>query len=366
MATAPRWPRPGLLRSGLLAMLLSMAASIQAHHSFTMFDLDNPIELEGEVVKFEYLNPHSWITINVEQPDGTSREWDLEFGPINMLSRRGWKHDSLEQGDYIHVSVEPMRNGDPIARLIASNFLAGPEDLPEPVQRVPNAPRPEAVAMEDSVARDFNGVWLSANNGLHFDDSVPASEQVAPLTPEYQAILDKRKRDAELGISSNDPTAACIPAGFPRFLSMVFPGEIIQNDNQLNWYVEWNQETLRIYLDGRPEPENPFPTYTGFSTGHWEGNTLVTNTRYLRDDKLIDTTGVPHSGELSVDMRMTKLTPDYFQVEITLNDPVALTEPWSSVKYYKRAPAGYLAQEYSCFEGNRHVINEDGSIDLDI
>ncbi len=65
-------------------------------------------------------------------------------------------------------------------------------------------------------------------------------------------------------------------------------------------------------------------------------------------------------------MRPTKLTPDFFELEITLQDPLALAQPWSSVRRYQRAPAGYLAQEYNCFEGNKHRVNEDGTVDLDL
>lgn len=355
------------IRSLLALALAFFCAQLHAHHSFTMFDDRNPIVLDGVVEEFQFLNPHSWVMLRAAGPGGVEKTWALEFGPINMLSRRGWNPDSLQPGDRIRVQVDPMRDGSPAARLASAGFMEAPARVPELVGREPPPQRPDPVPMSTEVARDFNGIWLSAIRGLHFDTSFETGdEQVAPLTPEFQAMVDQKKALAAEGILAADPTAACTLAGFPRLLSMVFPGEIMQNDNQLNWYVEWNQETVRIYLDGREAPDGLAHSFTGFTTGHWEGNTLVTHTTHLRGDKLIDNTGVPHSDQLEVFMRLTKLTPDFFELEITLQDPLALAQPWSSVRRYQRAPAGYLAQEYNCFEGNKHRVNEDGTVDLDL
>jgi hypothetical protein len=111
-------------------------------------------------------------------------------------------------------------------------------------------------------------------------------------------------------------------------------------------------------------PEYLPPSYNGFSTGRWEGNTLVTTTVGLRSDTLVDTTGVPHSEELTVTMRMAKVTPDFLEVEVVLDDPVVFSEPWSTVKRYVRGPAGDYVQEFACFEGNRFRIGEDGEVDV--
>ena len=64
-------------------------------------------------------------------------------------------------------------------------------------------------------------------------------------------------------------------------------------------------------------------------------------------------------------MRMHKLTPDYFDVEVTLEDPVVFHKPWKTVKRYARAPEHFYIQEYSCHEGNRYRINERGNVEID-
>lgn len=293
--------------------------------------------------------------------------WEIELGPINMLSRQGWTRTSLAAGDRIKVEVHPAHDGKAVGRFIDYEFLdarqsRGSSDYTQGT--ITRVPRPQPVAMPDAVARDFNGIWLNANGGIHFDTAVSREAQQPPLKPEYMARWRQRAAAAEAGVSTVDPTAECLPAGFPRFLGMVLPSEILQAEHQLNWYAEFGEATLRIYLDGRSPPADPDPSYYGYSTGVWEGNVLTTRTTALRADTLIDTTGVTHSDQLTVTMRMQKVTPDYLEVAVTLDDPVAFERPWSAVKRYARAPANYYVQEYACREGNRYRVGADGNVEV--
>jgi hypothetical protein len=121
---------------------------------------------------------------------------------------------------------------------------------------------------------------------------------------------------------------------------------------------------VRIYLDGRAPPPDLLPSYYGFTTGRWEGATLVTRTTGLRGDTLVDTTGIPHSEQLTVTMRLRKVTPDFLEAAVTLEDPVAFERPWTTVKRYARAPAHYYVQEYVCLEGNRYRIGAGGNVEV--
>jgi hypothetical protein len=357
----------------LLALLVGLAAagiapSALAHHSFAIYDANNPLTLTGVVKEFRWTNPHCWVFLTVRDADGNERVWEIEHGPINMLARQGWTRDTLKPGDRLSVEIHPVHDGKPIGRFIELKSSSGASGAApgEPGSgTITRVPRPEPIAMPDAVARNFNGIWVNANGGIHFDTAAPSrGEQMPPLKPEYLARWRQRAVDAAAGRSTTDPTAACVPGGFPRFLNMVFPGEILQAEHQLNWYAEWGEATVRIYLDGRAPPANLLRSYNGFTTGHWEGNTLVTRTVGLRGDTLIDTTGVPHSEELEVTMRLTKITPDFFEVDVTLEDPVVFERPWSTVKRFVRAPAGEYVQEYACFEGNRYRIGADGRVEI--
>jgi hypothetical protein len=348
------------------AVFIVLSPGALAHHSFAIYDAGNPRTLTGVVKEFRWANPHSWVMLTVVNENGSTTDWELEQGPINMLSRQGWTPTTLVPGNRISVQSQPLHSGEPGGRFMSFEFTdEGAEQFSGPA-RAPRGPPPEPVAMASAVARDFNGVWNNANGGIHFDteNSRTRRGQKPPLRPDYMARWEKRWADADAGLATTDPTASCLPPGVPRFLTMVLPGEILQTEQQLNWYAEFGEATMRIYLDGRAPPAELYPTFNGFSTGRWEGNSLVVTTVGLRVDTLVDTTGVPHSDQLTVTMRMTKVTPDFFEVGITLDDPVAFYEPWQTVKRYSRAPAGSYAQEYACLDGNRHRETEDGNIEI--
>src|SRR5262249_45894794 len=84
-----------------------------AHHSFAMFDQENPIELEGVVQEFKFTSPHTFIILQVRQPDGSTQLWSLEGGAPSALARDGWSSKSLKPGDELQMTVEPLRSGAP-------------------------------------------------------------------------------------------------------------------------------------------------------------------------------------------------------------------------------------------------------------
>ena len=98
----------------LLASLLILfaAAPVWAHHAFSAeFDITKPVKLEGTVTKMEWINPHSWIHIDVKNPDGTITGWMIEGGSPNALLRRGFTKHSLEPGTKIIVEGFQAKDG---------------------------------------------------------------------------------------------------------------------------------------------------------------------------------------------------------------------------------------------------------------
>jgi uncharacterized protein DUF6152 len=93
------------------ALAVLTAAPVSAHHAFAAeFDANRPIKLTGTVTKMEWINPHTWIHIDVKRPNGTVERWAIEGGPPNALFRRGFNRDSLPTG--IEIVVEGFQAKD--------------------------------------------------------------------------------------------------------------------------------------------------------------------------------------------------------------------------------------------------------------
>jgi hypothetical protein len=96
------------------ALLVAAAApGLHAHHSFAAeFDVDRPLTLEGVVVEMQWVNPHSWLVIDVPNKDGSVERWRVEGGAPSALLRRGWNRNSLPPGTKVIVEAYQARSGE--------------------------------------------------------------------------------------------------------------------------------------------------------------------------------------------------------------------------------------------------------------
>lgn len=99
---------------GALSLFVACAypAYASAHHSFAaVFDRDSPIEITGTVTSVEWMNPHVWVYIDADSDQGREDSWAFELGSPNGLIRRGWRHDSLMEGQVVTISGVLARDG---------------------------------------------------------------------------------------------------------------------------------------------------------------------------------------------------------------------------------------------------------------
>jgi hypothetical protein len=179
---------------------------------------------------------------------------------------------------------------------------------------------------------DFTGVWSRTSSGL------------ARVTLDYTPA-------AEAAVAGyhylDDPSLRCVSPGLVRVSGWPYPLEIVQNDKQVTILYESFHEVRRIWLDGRPYPENLPHRAVGYSLGHWEGSTLVVETKMLTAG-YVDLGGQPLSERSHVVERMS-LSADgnTLRSELTLYDPENYRRPITRHRSWRREP-DLAILEYDC------------------
>ena len=165
---------------------------------------------------------------------------------------------------------------------------------------------------EERMAREQINLGIKLKDGLPYTQW--AKDQMVP-------------RRANGG--REDPHTYCKPPNFPRAWTLPQYIKIVQTPALVVVLHEFNAAYREVYLDGRPLPKDPNPTWNGYSIGHWEGDTLVIETNGIRDDMWLDINGSPVTESAKVTERLKRLSFGLMQIEISVNDPKAYTRPWS-------------------------------------
>ena len=116
MKTGVRIKTPAAARlvAGLAgAAALAAAGSALAHHSFAMFDYANQKTLTGTVVSFQWTNPHAFIDLSVADASGQAKHYTIECASPNVLTRIGWKFNTIKPGDKVTLLINPLKSGEP-------------------------------------------------------------------------------------------------------------------------------------------------------------------------------------------------------------------------------------------------------------
>jgi hypothetical protein len=147
---------------------------------------------------------------------------------------------------------------------------------------------------------------------------------------------------------------ACLPDTFVRAYSLPHLLKFVQTPDLLVMMNEMNASYRQVFLDGRPLPVDPTPSWQGYSSAKWEGDTLVVNSNGFRDDLWIDWNGSVISTAAKVQERIRR--PDYGHLEIgvTVDDPTAYTKPWSVTLRQRIALNTELVDEI-CLENEKSM-----------
>ena len=177
-----------------------------------------------------------------------------------------------------------------------------------------------------------------------------------PMTPWAQERMKLNKPSfGPNGVAdSNDPvnpttgdTIGCFPPGVPRIYLHPFPMEIIQTPGRVLLIYEFNHFVRQIFTDGRKHNTDLGPTWMGDSIGRWEGDTLVADTIGFNDKTWLDRLGHPHSEEMHVVERFTRVDQNTLKISMTIEDPKAYTKPWTTELMFQLRP-GWNITEMVC------------------
>jgi hypothetical protein len=211
---------------------------------------------------------------------------------------------------------------------------------------------------------DWRGVWES----LWVDriDGVKTSLDYTPMpmTAEAKKRYDAFYEHVKDG-SASDPITACVPAGFPRTLTVPYYTEFTLTPDRTVQFTEIQSEARRIYTDDRghvPDDE-AYPLWSGDSVAFWNGDTLVVHTTHLREyESGFYRFGPPMSDQTTVVEEIRRVGPNEILDKVTIYDPVNLIRPYRTVQGWKlvKSPNARV-DTWSCAENSGAEINPDGS-----
>ncbi len=108
----------------ILCVAFAAGVAALAHHSGAGFSKDIK-EITGTVKEFQFTNPHSWIQVLVEDGNGKTVEWSVEWGSPNQLGRDGYRPSTFPAGSKVTMKVHPMANGSPVAGFVGAKMPDG-------------------------------------------------------------------------------------------------------------------------------------------------------------------------------------------------------------------------------------------------
>ena len=355
--------------------VMAIALPLLAHHELRAeFDEQKPVSLRGIVTRFEWNNPHAFLYVDVKDANGEIVNWAVEWASPLELRRAGWTRDALKVGDSVTVEGWLARDGSKLASgrtivLASGKRLAeAPETQLRRQARRRNQRRAGPMAIRGWASCPARtGYWANPsaaslvettagnirmdNNGLLAN--LADAGKVAPFQPWAKGLYEYRQRT----LLKDDPMLSCLPPGGPRMFQVAHGVQFLEQPERQRVFVMsggGNRNWRLIYLDGRalPQSEDVTPTYFGYSSGHWDGDTLVVESDAFVERFWFSNGGLPHTEALRLTEKFSRPDFNTLRYEVLVNDPGTYTRPWSSA-WTLRWVADQDLPEYFCQDNSK-------------
>ena len=298
-----------LHRLALMATVLFAAwQPVAAHHS-TAFYADEFVELDGEFVRIDWVNPHVRFVFRTET-DGVEKLWQMEASAISALERRGVTHNLFKTGERVKIAAHQSTRNPSQLQLTNVLFTDGREAS----LWLDQAPR-----FKDDVIRITERVVDAAreNRGFFRVWSGPRPSPTKVDATFTAAAVEARK---SFDLLDNFATR-CGPQGMPGAMVSPLPFEFIDRGEQIVVRAEIYDTVRTIHMDHSAPPAGTPASILGYSVGRWDRGALVVKTT-LVDWPYFDTIGTPQSKAVEIEERYT-LSADQTRLDfrLTISDP---------------------------------------------
>ena len=343
---------------GTLIGLFVLPFVVAAHHSVTAnFNEEAITELEGEITRVFWRNPHVGFTISVKGEDGGEELWDIESTSVSTLRRMDISQTLISVGETVRVAGNPSRRSDLL--MFVNNLLL--PDGREVVMTAGGSPRWATEPLGTSGPGFAEALEVNDNLGVFRVWSSPfASPMLFPETLDpifhlenYPLTQASRLALAEWNQDEDSPIRNCQPKGMPIIMEQPFPVEFVDQGEQILLRIEEYDLVRTIHMDASTLSD-PVRSLLGFSTGQWDGDTLVVTTTQI-DWQHFNTVGIPLSEEaIVVEEFAPTESGGRLDYTMTVTNPGYFTEPVELSKYFHWVPDVEVGR-YDC------AVTEGGS-----
>jgi len=179
--------------------------------------------------------------------------------------------------------------------------------------------------------------------------------EATPLRPDAAAQFLQRSK----AFSNESPLSHCLPEGMPLLEMGPAPYKIIQTPGLTVMLYERDTTYRQVYTDGRKLPDDPQPSWLGYSVGKWDGDSLVVDTIGFNDRGWLDARGHTHSEALHLTERFHRLDVGHMEVQMTIDDPKTYTRPFTIVLKQRLQADTDLLESY-CAENEKDATHVEG------
>lgn len=239
--------------------------------------------------------------------------------------------------NYPTAGIPRTKDGKPNLSAPAPRTRDGKPDLSGMWDVLHNRPCPPEGCADMFIPQEFLDIGFNLKGGL-------------PYQPWAAAITKHRIEENR----KTDPNVFCLPVGIVRMYTTPLFRKIVQTPGLLVILNERDAAYRQIFTDARPLPADPQPSFNGYSTGKWEGDTLVVRTTGFRDGIWLDANGSPLTEAGKITERIRRPNFGTLEIEITVDDPKAYTNPWT-VKLTQLLKPDTDLLDYYCAENEKDV-----------